>query len=274
MIITPTRPPLLWPHNILLNFYGSVPASANFRNRGNSNQPPPFSANLSVYASLYEKIYLGAYYSRLKHKDGNNNTQRFSSVCFSGMCFACVGIFMFHHVQKLSMTFWAFWSISVTKGLYLPSKELHPWRSWFRSGSHSFSPRACPPGCHVYIRLVRVRVDRYPWNKSRNEYLSCSFHQRQKPDVGERWWAFIWCGRGSSELFLFKVIYLRAVDRAMIAVPSALHGDLSVLTHLRGVWSSLQMFFHLTRKHHLLRVWILELTCLSNSSLEPLTFYR
>lgn len=50
-----------------MNFYGSVPGSANFRKRGNSNQPTPFSANLSVYASLYEKIYLGAYYSRLRN---------------------------------------------------------------------------------------------------------------------------------------------------------------------------------------------------------------
>lgn len=210
------------------------------------------------------KIYLGAYYSRLKHKDGNNNTQRFSSICFGGICFACVGIFMFHHVQKLSMTFRIFGSISATESPYLPSKELHPWRSWFSSSSHSFSPRACPPGCHVSISLVRVGVDIYPWNKSWNEHLSCSFHQRQKPDVGEHWWAFIWCGRVSSELFLFRVIYLRPVDTAKIAVPSALHGDLSVLTHLRGVWSSLQMFFHLTRKHHLLRLWILELTRWSN----------
>lgn len=50
-----------------MNFYGSSPGSANYRNRGNSNQPFPFSANLSVYASFHEKIYLGAYYSRLRN---------------------------------------------------------------------------------------------------------------------------------------------------------------------------------------------------------------
>lgn len=160
---------------------------------------------------------------------------------------------MFHHVQKLSMTFWAFWCISVPKGLYLPSEELHTSRRWFRSRWDIFSTWVCPPGCHVSVSLVRVRVDRYPRNESRTEYL-CSFHHRQKPDVSERWWAFIWCGRSSSELFLFRVIYLRAVDRATIAVSSALHGHLSVPTHLRVVWSSLQMFFHLTRKHHLSRL--------------------
>lgn len=54
----------------------------------------------------------------------------------------------------------------------------------------------CPPGCHVSISQVGTGADRYPQNESRNEYLSCCFHQRQKPDVGERWWAFCLMWKG------------------------------------------------------------------------------
>lgn len=65
---------------------------------------------------LWENIFGCILQKAEKHKDGNNNTQMFSSVFFRGMCFSCVGIFMFHPVPKPLVTFWTFRSISVTTG--------------------------------------------------------------------------------------------------------------------------------------------------------------
>lgn len=42
------------------------------------------------------------------------------------MCSSCVGIFMFHHVQKVLMTFWTFRSISVTTGSVSALKRTPP----------------------------------------------------------------------------------------------------------------------------------------------------
>lgn len=135
------------------------------------------------------------------------------------MCFSSVGIFIFHHVQKPLMTFWTLGSIS---GLYMPSKEPHPSRSWFRGQLQSFSPRMCPPGCHVSISLVGAGADRYPQNESRNVKLSCRFPPKTKARCGWALESFYLVWKSCSGLFfMFRVIYLVGADNASCSLCSS-----------------------------------------------------
>lgn len=183
-----------------MNFNGSIPGSANFRNRGNSNQSSPFSANLCVYASLYEKISLGAYYSRLRNIKMGTIIRRGLAVFVSVGCASRPWEYLYFIMCR--NRWWHSGLLDPFLVCICPQKN--PTHREAGSGvGYISSVHEC---VHLAVMFPSVwsqlePTDIHKMNPEMETYHA-GFRQRQKPDVGERWWASIWCGRAVVDCFL------------------------------------------------------------------------
>lgn len=194
-----------------MNFYGSVPGSANFRKGWNSNQPSAFSANLSVYAPLHEKIYFGAHYSRLR------NIKMGTIIKAQRCLFQWDELLMRGNICLIACgSYWllpeAFWSTTLTvfalrksppikklvqeQVTYLLYMSVSTWLSHFHQSGRSGSKQ-------ISIKCIQkwVLIEHFSKTKARCGWVLVSFYLV--------WWA----------VSFFRVMYLRAADRAKLAVP-------------------------------------------------------